>query len=193
MRSQSIWQAAHHIPSVRVSSLRGGCDKGITERTGEDNLALPPLHSHCFVDRPHTTGGTGQSLSSLGSPWHRGTRGRRSPTQREGCFWRPCHSSVSLWREKTRRGGGKVHRAEVSGSFLNSRAPSPSETPRATENKKQFWPLGWVIAQSSSPSPLRTRFLSEWLTLHKSLIYSFVFIKLAGLLYLPSKFSGGAF
>ena len=96
---------------------------------------------------------------------------------------------TSSWRKQTRQVEGKLHRAEVSGRFPQSTAPLPFGDPRC------FRKLEKALAscgRHSTPLPLLPsgcQILSEWLTLYKSYFYGFIFIILAGLLYLPSEFS----
>lgn len=160
----------------------------------------PSLHCTLtsFVDRPHTTEGTGRKLVSSADPLAQRYQ-RETFTNPEG---RVFLTAMSLLRSRH----GERKRGKIKGRFTGPRfldysliaeLPSLSETPRAGKPGKVLAPRAESYIAQPCPRPL---VLPSWVprpsgrsTLHKSHIYSFVFVKLAGLLYLPSKFSGGSF
>lgn len=90
----------------------------------EDREASLPCILTSFVDRLRASEGTGQRLVFRTDPLAQ--RGQRETfTNPEGWGFSDSHVTppISSWRDKTRQVEGKIHRAEVSGWFLHSRAP----------------------------------------------------------------------
>ena len=192
MHPQSVWQAC---PSHPLRQGEQPSEVAVTRGLLRGQTSPPSpafwlaLQIGCMPQRAPDGG-----LSAVWSPWHRGTRGRRLPTP-GGWVFSDGHVTppASSWRKQTRQVEGKLHRAEVSGRFPHSTAPLPFGDPRCFRKLEKVV-TSWGRHSKTLPLlPSGCQVLGEWLTLYKSYFYGFIFIKLAGLLYLPSEFSEVSF
>lgn len=158
----------------------------------EDRQASLPCILTSFVDRLRASEGTGQRLVFRMDPLAQRYQ-RETFTNPEGWGFSDSHVTppISSWRDETRQVEGKIHRAEVPGWFLHSGEPPtpPSETLRAKRKLEKVL-ASWDESQHTRAPPSLWPPGSSASGWHS---YSFIFIKLAGLLYLPSEFSRVSF